>query len=447
MILNRVRRKLRSVRRRILITLSLLFSLGSLVTSAWIYAETQHEINELFDAELIQQGRTLYALIASERRPLSDIELVKEPIVVPQPQGEHAYERKLAFRFGEVDQAPTFLSDITPSAAIYPFKKGLSMAEVDGEIWHAYGIQDSALNLQLMVFQSDAFRAELGLDLAVDTLTPLLLMLPIIVWLGWRLVNVHFDGLHHLARQLASRSPGDHEPIVEHEQTEEVVEIVAALNEYLAQIRAAVEREKRFIADAAHELKTPTAAIQAALQSTYPQVQKAQVDAALQGTERLQRAVRQLLDLARIEQLPQQASEQDLAIQLRALLARRYEEFEQLGLALEVKIKGPVWSRISEDNWGILLENLIDNCLSYADRPSTVNVVLEGQRFCISNRLPAAVTIDPDRLTERFYRGQNTHHDGSGIGLSIVKKIVEQAGGELSFDLADGYFSVDITFA
>ena len=177
-LVKRVRHKLNSIRRRILVAVSLLYLVSSTLSAVWIYFEVSHEVDELFDAEMLQQAKTLSAFMSvnSERLP--------EAGVIIESIGAHNYEDKLSYRIENTEELLLMQTEGAPDASAFEFIPGFSVKRVKDELWHAFGLEN-ATGQRILMLQEDGFRSELRMDLTVDTVIPILLILPFMLWLGW----------------------------------------------------------------------------------------------------------------------------------------------------------------------------------------------------------------------------------------------------------------------
>ncbi|HAS22871.1 MAG TPA: histidine kinase, partial [Idiomarina loihiensis] len=219
-----------------------------------------HEVDELFDAEMLQQAKTLSAFMSvnSERLP--------EAGVIIESIGAHNYEDKLSYRIENTEELLLMQTEGAPDASAFEFIPGFSVKRVKDELWHAFGLEN-ATGQRILMLQEDGFRSELRMDLTVDTVIPILLILPFMLWLGWWTINRNFSSFNRLAGELRRKRADDYTAFVEDNDREEVALVKRSLNHYINRIEQTFLREKRFSADAAHELRTPLASLKAQIQS------------------------------------------------------------------------------------------------------------------------------------------------------------------------------------
>ncbi|QFU77480.1 HAMP domain-containing protein [Halioglobus maricola] len=293
------------------------------------------------------------------------------------------------------------------------------------------------------------------LDTVGRSLQPLIIVLPLTILVLFFGVTRGLRPLNELARQIARRKPGLLDPVDTESVPDEVVDVVDSLNDLLHRLAVALEGEQRFTANASHELLTPLAAIKTEVQLCQRQLQTEE-GARMLGriasrVDRANHSVQQLLTLARLD------PDQPLAIttvNLRALLAHVMAENGHLAADRELQVEledGPeVQVEGSEEALAILLRNLVINAFRYATEGSVVSVMVERPgTIRIFNECAPLSSEEMERITERFYRVPGTASVGSGLGLSIVSRIVELHGAELRVGPgpARSGFQVEIVFS
>jgi len=257
--------------------------------------------------------------------------------------------------------------------------------------------------------------------------------------------------LEELASAVAARSPDNLNVLAEPQTLREAQPLVAALNRLLTRLAATLDNERRFTADAAHELRTPLAAVkiqaQVALASTDAADHQHALRQVLAGADRATRLVEQLLRLARLDPLARlpQAQTLDLA-QLAASIASdmqaqasaRQQQLSVHAPSAAIQVQGDA------DLLGVALRNLVENALRYTPPGGEIEIRIETSdqhpRLAVCDNGPGVNAEEAPRLLERFYRGQASTNpqsnaaDGSGLGLAIVQRIAELHGAQLSIE-------------
>lgn len=276
-------------------------------------------------------------------------------------------------------------------------------------------------------------RNELAGKITFTLLFPLLLILPLLAGLLWWVIAASLRPLVKLTQAVASRQPDNLAPL-DVVAPREVTPLIERLNHLFARTGKLIENERRFTADAAHELRTPVAAIKAQVQVAQGAVDVAErkraLGNAITGCNRATHLIEQLLTLARLE------STDTAALQpcpLRALAAEVMAEIApaavEVGVGLELLDGEEVSANGLPALLQVMLRNLLDNAVRYTPAGTLVEVVVgrqEGKSFLrVSDNGPGLPAEELTKITQRFYRALGTSASGSGLGLSIVQRIAD----------------------
>jgi two-component system sensor histidine kinase TctE len=301
--------------------------------------------------------------------------------------------------------------------------------------------------MMVQVARSSANREELARNILVDTLLPLsglVLLMTMIVWAG---IRAGLAPLGRLRREVEGRAPNDLAPIRLEEAPRELHSLATALNQLLAAVRSNVESQKRFIADAAHQLRTPLAGLKSqtelALQSNRDPEMQARLERVHASATRSAHLVNQLLTLARAE--PESATAQDRSsIDLRRfaqeIVADQVPRALRAGVDLgldDIETVHPVTVRANALLLREAVLNLIDNAIRYAGPGAEVTLRVERDgvqaRLDVADNGPGIAPQDRERVFERFVRATEAG-DGCGLGLAIVQEIVQRHGGSVQLE-------------
>ncbi|WP_295993788.1 ATP-binding protein [Rugamonas sp.] len=411
---------MRSIRQQLLIGLfcgALLCIAGA---GVGLYRAVREEASELSDMQLRQIAVTLPDQLSG----------INGARVVEDPEEEfvvQAWSDRGALIYASRPDAvqPRYLAN------------GYATVQRDGQRWRIYSVERRGQLVQ--VAQSLATRDGLAAKLALRIVLPLLLMIPLLGGLIYLVVGRALRPLHQVARAVAGRSPQALQPLELAPMSPELRPIVDALNGLLLKIAEAMTAQRRFVADAAHELRSPLTALKLQLQLA----ERADGDAARAAAhaklhERLDRSshlVQQLLTLARHEpdQVPQAAAPVDLCALVQTAVGDHSTLAESrnidLGAALAaitIAVNGHA------DALAVLLNNLVDNALRYTQPGGQVDVsaaVEEGRAVLrVADNGPGIAPGQVPRVFDRFYRPDGNQAWGSGLGLAIVKNIAELHG-------------------
>lgn len=329
------------------------------------------------------------------------------------------------------------------------FKPGFSVEEVDGRRWRVYAVSDVSGRIQVQTGKPmDLFRSNLHkwtkVALAVALLIFIILgaTLKVVLWRSLRPVL-------RLQENITRRGDYDLKPLSTDGLPSEVRPLVESFNRLLGRIDSAVGNERQLIADAAHELRTPMAAVQAqaqvALHSDDPQESREALQRLIGAVERGTRLSQQLLDSARLE--AGQGDRREL-LDLAEPVSLVTHEFESLArqegqtIALSAR---PCQVLGNMDELGILLHNLLDNALRYSGEGSRIEVCCAadkqggGAMLKVSDSGPGIPDLaEREHIFERFFRASGNGQRGSGVGLSLVQRIAQSHGARLEVEAGIG---------
>jgi two-component system OmpR family sensor kinase len=335
---------------------------------------------------------------------------------------------------------------------------GFSNVEANGTTYRIFSLQTSTQTVQ--VAQDMSVRRELASNLALRTVGPIAVMMPILMLVVWWVVSRSLEPVARVRKQVASRQADDLSPVSEAGLPDEVRPLVQELNLLFGRVKTAFDAQQNFVADAAHELRTPLAALKLQAQglerADNAETRQVAVARLTAGIERATRLVEQLLVLARQEaSAAGGAKTQQVAL---ADLARRtvgdmagvaQNKGVDLGLlhADEASVEG------QGDALMILMRNLVDNAVKYTPAGGTVDLEVRldaaGARIVVEDSGPGIPAEERERVFDRFYRIAGSEASGSGLGLAIIKAIAERHGATLALGQSErlGGLSAVVTFA
>jgi two-component system, OmpR family, sensor histidine kinase QseC len=439
---------------RRLLMLSLLSTIGgaTVVSTVLSYRDGRIEAAELFDAKLAQSARVLRAM--SERSldggadlplriALFDRDLAGRGADLVAADG-HAYETKLAFQVVSSDGALLLVSDNAPDAALAPLVAGFDERRIGDETWRTFALAGARGRWFLAAERSD-IRDELAGEIALGTALPHLLALPLLALLVALIVNWGVRSIARVAADVEQRPAERLEPIDPGRVPLELKGLVVALNGLFARVAAAIGREQRFTADAAHELRTPISALKLHAQnlagSRDEEQRQASLDGLMRGIRRCERLVVQLLQMNRLERSGERIALAgcDLGRIVRDSAAEVAPEALARGCELLVEAPESMGLHGDATLLGVLVRNLVDNAIRHGGQGGKVRVTLgstgEGILLAVEDQGPGVPTAERVAVFERFRRGEGALTPGSGLGLSIAARVVELHRGHI--ELAD----------
>lgn len=443
-----------AIRTRILLPTLLLVLVGSLGLVLSVLRDSHRDIENVYDAQLVQAARVLQGLFR-ELPATQDWQTVRQALeqALDLSSGEllsHPYEINLAFQVWRSDGQLLMRSADAPPLETPP-AAGVHDLMYQGQDWCGVLLEDRQRGLLIWVGERDDLRQDLIQRIAEQALTPALVGIPLLALAIWLLLGWGLRPLRRLARHLRARPVDSLEPLACIDLPAELAPMAQALNHQLLQLTRLLERERRFIADAAHELRTPLAVLAIHAGNARHAASDAERDEALgfleQGVARATRLASQLLTMARLE--PQALTRQRVCLD--ALAREELAQLTPLALRREVELvldaPGPCPLDADPTAVTVMLQNLVGNALQFSPAGSEVSVVLRRHaqwlHVQVLDQGPGVEAERLARLSDRFYSANNPQ--GAGLGLAIVALVVEQLGGGLEcFNRREGGFGVQV---
>lgn len=286
-------------------------------------------------------------------------------------------------------------------------------------------------------------RAQLANAIIKGVILPQFIILPIVLALVWFALARGLSPLAQLQERIRARRPDDLSPIDSRQVPEEISPLVGSLNDMLGRLSQTIEMQKRFIADAAHQMKTPLAGMRMQSELALRQLDPDEIHRSLEqlakSSESATRLVNQLLALARAENQPQAGTAFEL-IELSALARATVQDWVQASFASRIDLgfeqsDTPVAVDAMPLMLREMLSNLIDNALRYtpAGGSVTVRVRQDGEQAVleVEDTGPGIAPAERAHVFERFYRILGSNVPGSGLGLAIVREIAQQHGAQV----------------
>ena len=418
----------------VLLGLTLALWVGS---AAIVYVEARRESQELFDQSLIETGHLLLSLVEKDARKHG----LTGPIDVPL-RGHPNPHQYLLFKVRDAQQRVLYRNDAASDIALSrSAPDGLSWTSIAGQRWRLFSLWDPQRTLQLLVAEPTSHRDDISRGFFYRiALFGLLLVALATIAIWWSIHRV-FRVLQASADEVSARTPDELADVRLAGAPAELHPLLLEINRLFGRVRQSRDNEQRFTADAAHELRTPLAAIKTnlqVLQRARSADEREEFIAALGASvERATRLVNQLLALAQLD--PQSHAETALAPgDLAHLLAQQGAQWQalaaQYGLSLSVNM-APAPCALHADSLQLLLRNLVENALRYTPAPGFVavscGVEAGGSYLRVTDTGPGIAEELHERVFERFVRLGSTALPGSGLGLSIVRRIAERHGAHI----------------
>ena len=437
--------------------LTLLFLVLSL--TAWFAAslvawqQTTHKLDKLFDTQQMLFAKRLLTMELDELHAPARMREVPK-----KAKHGHLDDDALAFAIYASDGSMILNDGENGRDIPYHYRRdGFDDGRLqdDNDEWRFLWLTSPDGKYRVVVGQEWEYRQDMALDVVSSQLTPWLVALPVMLLLLIVLLSRELKPLKKLAQTLRARSPDATDALPIQGVPAEVRPLLDSLNHLFARTQEMMTRERRFTSDAAHELRSPLAALKvqtdvAQLSQDDPQAQEKALTQLHAGIDRASRLVDQLLTLSRLDSLDSLDGVEQIAMAdlLQSAVMDIYPPAQQAGIDIRLNINAPEVTRTGQQLLlSLLVRNLLDNATRYSPRGSVVDVTLDARRFTVRDNGPG---ISPDalaRLGERFYRPPGQDATGSGLGLSIVKRIAALHGMHVALGNApEGGFEVNVSW-
>ncbi len=477
-----------SIRRRLLVGVMSAILLIWILVIVLVYHASSHEIDEVYDAALASYARVLATLMKHEaeeeqafnqqfRRLVEELgmETVRrsqvlsallekqQATITPEDYlsldiaksiPEHPYESKIAFLIKAADGSVLLRS--SSDAPLSNDIDGYITRQINGESWRMFGLTDLDDGVTVVVGENIEIRTELQREILANGLWPFLVLLPVIIMAILGAISKGLRPLQTVTARVASRSPTSLTPLSKQGTPVEILPLVEALNDLFTRVQQALDNERRFTANAAHELRTPLAAIKTHAQvlqmNAAPDTQPS-INQVIRGIDRASHMVQQLLTLARAEIKVQEGTTFH-SLNLVSVTRNVMLDFANLALEKEINLSfdhdvDNVTVQADEALLQIVIQNLLDNAIRYTPAEGTVNVTLkEEQGKAVLTVEDSGPGIEPDKqaqMFQRFQRGEESDQLGVGLGLSIVNQVCQLHGIKLSMERSQALGGLAVT--
>lgn len=417
-----------SIRQNLLMWLLSALILIAFIASAATYLKAREEVNELFDYQLRQ--------IALSLRHQQTFQAA-----IPMDKGEGEEEADFIVRVVDAHGRVIFSSSPKMTLPLAP-RLGYTSLHWRNDQYRTYSLTDDGRTIEVTQPLDD--RGEMARDIAMRIILPALGVLPVMAILIWLAVGHSLRPVEEITCALKKRDSNSLEPLSDTALPGEIKPMVQALNDLLERLQRTLALQRQFVADAAHELRTPLAALQLQAQVAERARGKGDREAALAqlkaGVQRATHMVQQLLTLSRLE--PDAPRQPFVNVDLNDLARSTVIHYAPLAEAKQIDLgfTNGISVGIEGDQvtLGIMLGNLIDNAIRYTPEGGHVDVsVRREDGHVLLEVLDTGIGIpiaDRKRVFDRFYRRLGHDGSGSGLGLAIVRNIVEAHGATIALD-------------
>jgi two-component system sensor histidine kinase QseC len=411
---------------------------------------TEHESEEIFSARLATSARVLEVLAAKQLEHAT----ITNPIIIELPKelehqhssteeiSGHPYESKISFQIWHSNGKLLAKSATAPDKPLGPMTEGFGKNLIGDDLWQVFKLKSG--DTWVMVAEMDSVRGEMAGDLGVAIMTPLiigsLILLIVINLIAYR----SFQPLQALANVIAAREPQSIKPIKLSKTPTELKPVIDELNHLLDRVQKAFKREQQFIDAAAHEIRTPIAALQLHIENAVNAKNDADRDQslaeALSGLRRTTRLTEQLLTLSRVSGATDQEKQQVLSLDgiCKEVIKNTQPLISQRGQTIELHVNDDCLIQGEQHKIERVIQNLIDNASQYGSAHGLISVSLAK----VANTIRLVVSNDGDiipdsekiKVFDPYYRILGSKSFGSGLGLAIVKEIIQQHKGSIRIE-------------
>jgi len=416
-----------SIRNFLLIYILCITALVASLSALGDYFLNQSDVQKHMDGVLEQMGLSFHAVLASNSR---------EPQTSRSLQNKFFSRTKYDFQVWSYNNVLMLYSPNTTNINFNLAPVGLSDITIDNEIWRIFKITDSQTHWNYIVAERYNARNRLLWRIGRNNFYILLLALPLSGILIWLIVGYGFRSVTRISSEVSNRAHTYLKPVELESVPLEIKPLIIELNDLFVRLHEAFEREKRFAGDAAHELRTPLAAlktqVQIVLKTTDAKEQHTLLENLIVAVDRITHIVQQLLILSRL--VPEAASIYDIVeVDLPKIAAEVIAQLVPMALEkdIEIALDSPDTMKLRANLTGlsILIRNLVDNAIRYTPEHGQVTVEISDITSHVILKVidngPGIPEELRSRVFERFYRMIGNSAAGSGLGLAIVQQISE----------------------
>lgn len=457
-----------SIRNFLLINLVLCVVLiTSLSLLANLFLEN-HDLQRHLDEKLTQSAFAIQAFMSQPTSP-EELKRIQQNINVTSnlyhPFTIRKYTSELtsvsnAFQFQVLDKDNKLL--LQSSTSLPPtFKNaplGLNQVNYQGKSWQVFNTINPVTKIKVVVAEQYQFRNLLTGHVTQESILVMLMSYPFLGLLIWIIVGKSLNSLQKISDEVRRRAPDHLEPMDPGQAPIEIKTIVEEWNKLFERLKQGFEREKRFAADAAHELKTPLAAIKAhtqvALNAHNEEEQQIALRKILAGVDRSAHVIQQLLTLSRMGSglVLEPPSAVNIVKQAKEIIAELAPEALEKNSEIElIAAENEPFIQGHSTAIAILIRNLVDNAIRYTPEGSLIRVeVKDGEHevlLIVSDNGPGIPEHLRSQVFQRFFRLLGNKSPGSGLGLGIVQQVAELHQASISLDTASGGHGLKVTVA
>ncbi len=430
----------RSLRLKLITLFGISVFLGSLVTLGISALSAYHEVNEVYDAELSHATKLLYQLTVRpiEHDQLAEIELGDEPRDM-----SHHYEKNIVFSIWNNAHLVT-RSVGADMIGNFIAPEGFSYQTIGGIDWRFYVYRTPTSHIVIQAAEKLDIRAELISDLLASLLFPAFMFIPgslILIWFG---TTKSLSPLVRVSHDVDRRNVADLSPVDSHTLPTEIVPLIRAMNRLFVRVEEGLQQERDFTDNAAHELRTPLAAMKMQVQVLLRQNTISRTDTEglqnlLASINRGTLLVEQLLAFSRLQNNPDMLADTspcDIGPVIRDVVDGLTPLMEDKKQTWDMSLAESVFLCVNPQAMAILVRNLVENAIKFTPEHGHIRIHLTHNtaQVCldVTDTGDGIAEAHKTKVFDRFYRVVKASTEGSGLGLSMVKWIADHYGATLT---------------
>jgi two-component system sensor histidine kinase QseC len=430
---------IRSIRHFLLVSLLISITVASSITAVGNYLIDKRVTQTYLDAQLLKIFSFIQILEAAAKTHPN----VREEITNYFSSSNSPTSGNLFFQIWSKDGKILLDSTNQNMQSLFNSPNGFSDRELNQHNWRVYATNDNVNSDKIIVAEIYDIRNKLADDITASNAHILLVTYPLFGILVWIIIGLALRSITRVTNEISNRASTYLEPVDEHNIPVEIEPLVTELNQLFIRLKLAFERNKRFAADAAHELRTPLAALktqtQVALKADNETDRNNALTKVLIGVDRSSHMVAQLLTLSRLGQ--EEALSDTKPVDLHKLATEILAYLVPIALEKNIEIElapPPSNSTVlgNDITLGILIRNIVDNAIRYTPTGGQIKVRIVNKArkiiLRVSDSGPGIPAELRERVFERFYRILGTTAPGSGLGLAIVSQIADLHSAQIS---------------
>ena len=441
-----------SLKLRLILSFLLVSAAVFAASSVLSWVETRDQMDEFFDTYQMLLARQLSS--ADWNSVKNDTQIKTNKIVENLMNDGEEDDEALGFAVFEKGGRIVFHDGENGKHFGYnPNPSGFVQQKIGKNKWRIVWMKSADERYVIAVGQELDFRVEAALEIIAQTLIPWGIGLVVLMLASVLLISSELRPIGKTAKDIYARKPDDLSPIINDKMPKEIAPLLSAMNRMLKRIESMIERERGFISDAAHELRSPLAALKvqldvALISEKDKDAKRKALGNVEKGIDRLNRLVEQLLTLSRLEASGKHNYGEE-ALDWEKIVEEVIAENEVFAKAKKITVEvvndgKPIVKKGKNLLWVLLLRNLLDNAIKYSPNKAKVVIEIKDGELKVIN---SGTVVSEDvlkNLGNRFFRPSGQDVSGSGLGLSIVKRVAEIHNCKVSFANKQGYFVVSV---